>query len=67
MPCISGEAGTMNINRVKQTIRALGLTVTRVDGEWRVNYQGGKEATAYYTDDPQAALDTARAMVMAVT
>jgi hypothetical protein len=53
----------VNINQTKQAIRALGLTVYRVDGEWRVNYQGGKEATAYYTDDAQDALDTTRAMV----
>lgn len=32
------------------------------DGEIRVNYSGGDEATAYYTSDPQDAIDTAQAM-----
>jgi hypothetical protein len=31
-------------------------------GEIRVNYSGGDEATAYYTSDPQDAIDTAQAM-----
>lgn len=31
-------------------------------GEYRVNYRGGKEATAYYTNDLQDAFDTAMRM-----
>lgn len=32
------------------------------DGELRVNYRNGREATAYYTDDLHDALATGRAM-----
>jgi len=47
----------MTSKQVEQAIRALGLAVTRVDGKWRINYRGGKEATAYYTtDDDDAAM-----------
>jgi hypothetical protein len=37
----------------------------RVDGIWRINYRGGKGATAYYTTDDHDALGMARAMVVA--
>lgn len=43
-------------------IRELGMTVSVRDGEIRVNHKGYSEATAYYTDDRQDAVDTARAM-----
>jgi hypothetical protein len=44
-------------------IRALGMSVRYDDGEWRINYRGGDEATAYYTTDSQDAIDTAMRMV----
>lgn len=49
---------------VKQ-IKALGLSgrATGYGSEIRVNLWGGREATAYYTDDPQDAIDTARRMI----
>jgi len=35
------------------------ITIAKKDtGEYRVNFRGGKEETAYYTDDLQDALDT---------
>ncbi|HTD44697.1 MAG TPA: hypothetical protein VK687_10970 [Bryobacteraceae bacterium] len=49
----------MTSKEVEQAIRALGLAVTRVDGKWRINYRGGKEATAYYTTDDDDALGMA--------
>ena len=53
----------MTIAETKAAIRRIeGMTARCRDGEWRVNYVGGKEETAYYTDDPQDALDTAIAM-----
>ena len=55
----------MTSKEVEQAIRALGLAVTRVDGKWRINYRGGKEATAYYTTDDDDALGMARAMEVA--
>lgn len=48
---------------VKAAIAAVGLTASRTDaGEWRVNYRGGSEATAYYTDDHADAIATAHAI-----
>lgn len=44
-------------------IRAMGMKVKITeDGEFRVNYPGADEATAYYTDDPEDAYETAKAM-----
>jgi hypothetical protein len=44
-----------------QQIRSLGLSVRKTDaGEFRVSR--GDEASAYYADDLQDAVDTARAM-----
>jgi hypothetical protein len=40
----------MTSKEVEQAIRALGLAVTKVDGKWRINYRGGKEATALLHD-----------------
>jgi hypothetical protein len=57
--------GNMTSKEVEQAIRALGLAVTRVDGKWRINYRGGKEATAYYTTDDDDAMGMATAMVVA--
>ena len=45
-----------------KSIRALGMVVTCTDGEYRVNYKGGSESSAYYTDDRMDALGTAREM-----
>ena len=51
-----------------RAIRALGLTAGLRDGEWRVSYPlwaVGKvqaEAIAYYTNDRQDAIETARFM-----
>jgi len=42
--------------------RDLGMTLRSLDGEWRVNYRGGEEATAYYTDDLADVVETAAAM-----
>jgi hypothetical protein len=57
--------GKMTSEEVEQAIRALGLAVTKVNGKWRINYRGGKEATAYYTTDDDDALGMARAMEVA--
>lgn len=55
---------------IKQTIAAIkaipGMTARCVDGEYRVTFTEGsnatREAMAYYTDDAQDAIGTARAM-----
>ena len=43
-------------------VRRHGLTATRTEGEWRVNYRNGAEATAYYTSDGWDAIATAEVM-----
>ena len=53
--------------KIKETIlavRAAGCSCSRTrEDEYRVNLKGGDEATAYYTQDAEDAIDTARAMV----
>lgn len=57
---------TITRAEVMRTIRSLGLSASRRDGEWRINFRGGREATAYYTEDEQDALDTADSMAHAL-
>lgn len=54
----------LSIRELKAAIRALGLTCRFLSttGEFRINYTGGKEATAYYTEDRDDALATAQQM-----
>jgi hypothetical protein len=63
MTCHS-EALEMTDKQLQDAIRELGLTVTKIYGEWRINYRGGQEATAYYTSDKNEALDRAKAMAL---
>lgn len=55
----------MTNTEARKQIKALGgnIVATIRDGEFRVNYRGGNEVTAYYTTDAQDAVDTARAML----
>jgi hypothetical protein len=53
----------MTVVETMKAIRALGLTVRRSDGEWNINYRGGRPATAYFTTDNDDALAIARAMI----
>lgn len=53
----------LSVTNTFAAIRALGMSVHRTDGEWLVNFSYGREATAYYTDDNQDAVDTARRMI----
>jgi hypothetical protein len=49
----------MTIKEAKQSLREHhGITLTKRDGEFRVNYIGGEEPTAYYTDDMADAINT---------
>ncbi len=52
----------MTLGLAKIKLRQVGMTLTRKDGEYRVNIAGGKEATAYYTDDIEDALNTGLAI-----
>jgi len=54
----------MTFKEAQGLVRPLGM-VLRTDREWgeyRVNFKGGREATAYYTPDLEDAVNTARAM-----
>jgi hypothetical protein len=53
----------LSFKEVKAQIAAIGgLSVSKREGEFRVNFKGGSEATAYYTNDPQDAIGTAKAI-----
>lgn len=47
----------------RATLASLGMTLRVTDGEFRVNFLGADEATAYYTNDICDAIGTAQAMV----
>jgi hypothetical protein len=54
----------MTINQTLKAIKALGLTARYNPEyqEYRINIPGGKEATAYYTNDSEDAIKTAESM-----
>lgn len=47
---------------VTAILSSLNITLRKINGEFRVNYKGGRESSAYYTDDLQDAFDTGKAM-----
>ena len=50
----------MTLQEAKSIARHLGLTLRKVrSGEYRVNFRDGNEATAYYTDNLEDAVNTA--------
>lgn len=53
--------------QVISAIRGLGLSVRVSDGEYRINYPGGAESTAYYTSEASDAVGTARVMARSKT
>lgn len=62
------EDKPLTIGQVLDTVRGMGLTASykrlgSFSWEFRINYtpyEGGSEATAYYTEDRQDAIDTAK-------
>jgi|DEB0MinimDraft_3_1074331.scaffolds.fasta_scaffold127490_2 hypothetical protein len=53
----------MTFTEAKETVRALGFTLTKRDGEYRVAISGDRDHCAsYYTDDLEDAVETARHM-----
>jgi hypothetical protein len=46
------------IAQAKATLNFHGMVLRKTDGEYRVNFRGGKEATAYYTTDIDDAVAT---------
>jgi hypothetical protein len=50
----------MTLQKAKSIARHLGLTLRKVrSGDYRVNLRDGNEATAYYTDSLEDAVNTA--------
>ena len=48
--------------QAKAALRPLGVVLSKKDGEYKVNFRGGREGTAYYTDDINDAVATGRHM-----
>ena len=58
------ETESKDLAKAKKELAPLGLEVTfdKETEEYRVNFKGGKEGTAYYTDDVDDAIGTGKAM-----
>jgi len=54
----------MTMKAAKAGLAVMGMTIRKRESEYRVNFKGGAEATAYYTDDLGDALGTG--LLMAV-
>lgn len=54
----------MTVRQANKQLKNLGVHIRYIadTGEFRVNFVGGREATAYYGSDLQDAIDTAQAM-----
>ncbi|MFA5604171.1 MAG: hypothetical protein WDA12_04925 [Bacilli bacterium] len=53
----------MNAKNAKKILRERGMVIKRDEyGEYQVNFSEGKEATAYYTDDLEDAVNTGLSM-----
>lgn len=52
----------LTLAALKRECRAIGMTASHRNGEFRINFAGGREATAYYTNDAWDALETAKRM-----
>lgn len=54
----------ITLAQAKMELRTVGIVITHLadTDEYRVNFKGGKEATAYYTNDITDAVLTGRSM-----
>jgi hypothetical protein len=59
---MAGERIPSLIMQIIDELRARGVLITNRGGEWCVNVKGGTEATGYFTDDLQEAVEHGRAM-----
>jgi hypothetical protein len=59
-------ADTLTYNEAQHQAKLVGCTLVRKDGEFRVNFVGGNEDTAYYTNDLADAVGTARLMAKSI-
>jgi hypothetical protein len=54
--------GYLTMKEAKKKLRPYAMTITKRDGEYRVNHLNGTEATAYYTNDIGDAICTGVSM-----
>lgn len=52
----------MTLKEAKAILKPLGITLAKRASEYRVNFRGGIEPSAYYTMDLEDAVGTGRAM-----
>ncbi len=58
-----GRYGKMTVKEAIEKLRAVDVIIKRTDhNEFKVNFRGGKEATAYYTNDLDDAVGTGLSM-----
>lgn len=62
MSTVSPTRLATTIKAAQADLRSIGMTLSHDDGEYRVNFIGGREATAYYTTDLSDAISTATQM-----
>lgn len=48
----------MTLEHARIELAQVGVTIRKTDGEYRVNLKGATEATAYYTNDIDDAVQT---------
>lgn len=53
----------MTLEQAQEQASRLGMSISKRDGEYRVNFKFGTEDTAYYTDDLEDAVGTVVAMI----
>jgi hypothetical protein len=56
------NSGRLTLKDAAEKLKACGMQIVTQPGEYRVNYCGGREATAYFTDDLADALRTGKIM-----
>lgn len=61
------RARELTLKGAKLKLAELGITINKRDDTYRVNFKGGFESTAYYTDDIEDALGTGGVMAKYAT
>jgi len=59
---MTGDAALTPFEIVASELRALGITLSRLPGEYRINYRNGADATARSVETLAEALELGRAM-----
>jgi len=63
-----GRYGKMTVKEAIEILKEHSLVIKKTDyGDFRVNFKGGKEATAYYTNDLMDAVNTGVSMSRAAS